>query len=110
VNGYAEEGPAAVRAGFEQLLAALEAAEVKLAAFWVFDLKKRNKTWNVTFDNDRTYMLELTAEANRRWNQAAKERNKVHDGAYRNSSRRSDTMDINADGYVDIRFLNRGVK
>ena len=28
-------------------------------------------SWNATFDNDRAYMLKLTAEANRRWNKAA---------------------------------------
>ena len=49
----------------------MEAAEVDLAAFWVFDLKNQDKTWNVTFDNDRACMLELTAKANRRWNEAA---------------------------------------
>ncbi|MHB8898496.1 MAG: cellulase family glycosylhydrolase [Thermoguttaceae bacterium] len=65
------EDQAATRAGFENLLAAMEAAEVDLAAFWVFDLSSQNKTWNVTFANERAYMLELAAEANRRWNQAA---------------------------------------
>ena len=70
--GLADKGDsAATRAGFEQLLAAMEAADIDLAAFWVFDLKNQDKTWNVTFDNDRAYMLELTAKANRRWNQAA---------------------------------------
>jgi hypothetical protein len=67
---------AATRAGFEHLLAAMEAAEVDLAAFWVFDLKDQNTTWNVTFDNERAYMLKMTAEANRRWNQAARRKGK----------------------------------
>jgi hypothetical protein len=49
----------------------MEQAEVDLAAFWVFDLKSQNNSWNTTFDNDRAYMLKLTAEANRRWNKAA---------------------------------------
>jgi hypothetical protein len=67
-----KEYPAATRAGFEYLLAAMEAAEVDLAAFWVFDLKDQDKTWNVTFENDRAYMLKATAEANHRWNRAAR--------------------------------------
>ena len=49
----------------------METAEVDLAAFWVFDLKNRDKTRNVTFDNERAYMLELTAKANHRWNRVA---------------------------------------
>jgi len=39
----------------------------------VFDLPAQNGTWNVTFDNDRAWMIELTAQANRRWNKAALE-------------------------------------
>ena len=50
------------------------ARAVYLAAFWVFDLKDQEKTWNLTFDNDRAYMLEMTAKANRRWNRARRER------------------------------------
>jgi hypothetical protein len=37
----------------------------------VFDLASQDRSWNATFDNDRAYMLNLTAEANRRWNKAA---------------------------------------
>jgi hypothetical protein len=59
------------RARFERLLADLEQAQVDLAAFWVFDLESQSQDWSVTFDNARAYMLKLTAEANRRWNQAA---------------------------------------
>ena len=72
----AKDDPAATRAGCEQLLAAMEAADVDLAAFWVFDLKGQDKSWNVTIDNDRACMLQLSAEANRRWNAATRrERN-----------------------------------
>jgi hypothetical protein len=38
-----------------------------LAAFWVIDLPNQTATWNVTFDNERAYMIGLTAEANQRW-------------------------------------------
>jgi hypothetical protein len=68
--GLASRGrpPQETRATFERLLAGLEAAQVDLAAFWVFDLDSQSNDWSVTFDNARAYMLELTAEANRRWN------------------------------------------
>jgi len=70
--GLASKGGAAdTRAKFERLLADLEQARVDLAAFWVFDLESQSQDWSVTFDNGRAYMLKLTAEANRRWNQAA---------------------------------------
>ena len=61
--------PAKTRAGFASLLAAMEKANVDLAAFWVFDLESQRETWNVTPDNERSFMIKLTAEANRRWNQ-----------------------------------------
>ena len=56
----------ATRSKFEKLLSDMEQADVGLAAFWVFDLKSQDKSWNATFDNDRAYMLKLTVEANRR--------------------------------------------
>lgn len=56
-----------VRAVFEALLAEMDQVGIDLAAFWVFDLPSQERDWNVTFENDRAYMLSLTAEANRRW-------------------------------------------
>lgn len=56
-----------VRVVFEALLKEMEQAHIDLAAFWVFDLPSQNKDWNVTFENDRAYMIRLTAEANRTW-------------------------------------------
>lgn len=66
--GLAAKGDAAAetRAKFEKLLGDLEAADVDLAAFWVYDLKNQ-KEWTVTFENARAYMLELAAQASRRW-------------------------------------------
>lgn len=64
--------PADERARFEKLLADLETAEVDLAAFWVFDLPSQEKNWNASFENPRAYMIQLTAEANRRWNAAVR--------------------------------------
>jgi len=69
----ASEDKTAARAIFEELISSMEQAGVDLAAFWVFDLPAQNGTWNVTFDNDRAWMIELTAQANRRWNRAALE-------------------------------------
>jgi hypothetical protein len=67
--GLASKGDeAATRMKFEQLLGAMERAEVDLAAFWVFDFEGQAQDWSVTFDNARAYMLTLTAEANHRWN------------------------------------------
>ena len=51
---------------FAEMLAALEQEHVPLAAFWVFDLAQQNKDWNVTFSNDRAWMLDAIAQANAR--------------------------------------------
>jgi hypothetical protein len=51
------------RALFTELISAIVANRVPLSAFWVFDLSKQ-KDWNVTFENDRAYMLQMVAEAN----------------------------------------------
>ena len=59
------------RSEFEKLLATMESAGVDLAAFWVFDLKNQEPAWSVTHSNARSYMIELVAEANRRWNRTA---------------------------------------
>lgn len=71
-----KEGDTGARAKYEQLLSDMEVAKVDLAAFWVFDLKSQDQSWHTTFDNDRAYMLKLTAEANRRWNAAACAKNR----------------------------------
>lgn len=60
----------ATRAQFEKLLGDMEAADVDLAAFWVYDLQNQ-KEWTVTFDNPRAYMLEMAAQASKRWLQKA---------------------------------------
>ena len=63
---------ASTRVLFDELIADMEQTDTDLAAFWVFDLAGQKDTWSVTFDNDRAYMIQLTAEANRRWNRAAR--------------------------------------
>ncbi|MDA3925906.1 MAG: cellulase family glycosylhydrolase [Kiritimatiellae bacterium] len=51
---------------FSQLISAIETSEVPLSALWVFDHSGQNKDWNVTFNNQRAYMLKTVSEANRR--------------------------------------------
>ena len=52
---------------FKELLDAMGRSGVDLAAFWVYDLKSQDGSWNATFDNDRAWMIELSAAANRAW-------------------------------------------
>lgn len=54
------------RANFLEILNAIEVNKVPLSAFWVFDFSLQDETYNVTFDNQRSYMLKLIAESNRR--------------------------------------------
>jgi hypothetical protein len=59
-------GPIKERECFEEFLAAIEKHRVPLSAFWVFDNPNMEKDWNVRFDNDRSYMLDLISAANAR--------------------------------------------
>ena len=61
-------GGAPSRPVFEAQLAEMDSAGVDLAAFWVYDRKGGGGGWSATFDNERAYMITLTAEANRRCN------------------------------------------
>jgi hypothetical protein len=38
-----------------------------MAAVWVYDLPAQNNSWNITFSNDRAYMVHDVIEANREW-------------------------------------------
>lgn len=51
---------------FEAQLAELEKAGIDLAAFWVYDRVGGGGGWSASFDNERAYMITLTAAANRR--------------------------------------------
>jgi hypothetical protein len=57
-------GPEKERAIFEEFLAAIKKHQVPLAAFWVFDLDQQKKDWNVNFENERKYMIEMVGKAN----------------------------------------------
>lgn len=68
--GLAEGGkfnPEKVKTRYRDIVAAMEATGVDLAALWVFDLPSQNKDWSVTFKNTRAYMLQDVIEAHRRW-------------------------------------------
>ncbi len=68
--GAAEDGkhggPKGPRHENEAILDALVAGGVPLAAIWVYDLKQQQDTFSITPDNDRAYLLNLVAEANKR--------------------------------------------
>jgi hypothetical protein len=49
---------------FAEFLDALARERVPLAAFWVFDWVPEDKVWNVSFDNDRAWMLDAVVHAN----------------------------------------------
>ncbi|HOD48864.1 MAG TPA: cellulase family glycosylhydrolase [Candidatus Hydrogenedentes bacterium] len=47
---------------------AIVASGVPLAAIWAYDLEQQKDTFSITPDNDRAYLLDLVAEANKRMN------------------------------------------
>lgn len=51
---------------FGEMLDAIVRERVPLSAFWVFDLAQQDADWNVTFENDRAWMIARVAEANAR--------------------------------------------
>jgi len=66
-------GKDAERARFTELMNAIEANGIPLSAVWVFDHGMQSKDWNITFGNQRSYMLQRIAQANRRMKTASKE-------------------------------------
>jgi hypothetical protein len=54
------------REQFQTLLAAIEDAQVPLAALWVFDFGWQNDSFNITPTNARSYQLQAITEANAR--------------------------------------------
>ena len=65
--------PARDRTEFEAMVQAVEESGAALAAFWVFDLPAQEATWNVTFENDRAFMIEVAAQANARLRRARRD-------------------------------------
>jgi hypothetical protein len=66
-------GPRNETALFREILDTIETNNVPLSAFWVFDHAGQNKDWNVTFDNERSYMLKLVATSNQRMQKSQEE-------------------------------------
>ena len=50
---------------FSRELAAIKASGAPLASVWVYDRKLLPDRSNLTFDNERSYMLQMVAAANR---------------------------------------------
>jgi hypothetical protein len=65
-DGPEDGGPEKARADALAILDAIEQSKVPLAALWVFDFASQNSTCNVTPTNQRAYLLDAVAEANRR--------------------------------------------
>ncbi|MBG7606435.1 MAG: hypothetical protein IZT59_00150, partial [Verrucomicrobia bacterium] len=65
------------KALFAEILGAIEANNVPLSAFWVFDHPNQNMDWNVTFENERSDMLKLVAEVNQRMKRGLRDNKKV---------------------------------
>lgn len=59
------EFPTRDRQQAKEFLGAIQDARVPLAAFWVFDYPPQANTMSVSFDNERAFVLDLVAEANR---------------------------------------------
>ena len=68
VGEFGVPGPATAEARkrFAEMLAALVAHRVPMAALWVYDYAGQDGEWNVTVTSDRAYQLEAVAEANAR--------------------------------------------
>jgi hypothetical protein len=53
-----------VEEAFTERLHAIVENKVSLSAFWVYDLEGQTNSWNITFDNERAYMIDMVLEAN----------------------------------------------
>jgi hypothetical protein len=60
------EFPTRNRAQAEEFLRAIEDNRVPLSAFWVFDNKAQESTMSVDFNNERSFVVDLVAQANKR--------------------------------------------
>lgn len=59
-------GPEEEKRAFLDLLTTIEKTGIPLSALWVYDHAGQDEDWNITFANDRAYMLRQIALANRR--------------------------------------------
>jgi hypothetical protein len=63
---FVGEFPTATRTQTDEFLAALVTNRVPLSAFWVFDYPQQDQMGNVNFRNERSFVIDLIAQANRR--------------------------------------------
>lgn len=68
VGEFGVQGPDTpdARSRLSAMLEAIEKLRVPLAALWVYDFNHQDKTWNVTWDNERAYQLGMVADTHRR--------------------------------------------
>ena len=55
-----------VKEAFTERLNAIVENKVPLSAFWVYDHSGQKGSWNITFDNERAYMIDMVLEANKK--------------------------------------------
>ena len=46
------------------MIKAIKDNNVPLSALWVYDYSEQDKEWNVSYDNNRKYMLQMITETN----------------------------------------------
>lgn len=68
VGEFGVQGPDTpeAREKLAAMLDALEKQRVPLAALWVYDFSGQDKVWNVRWDNERAWILEMVAERHRK--------------------------------------------
>jgi hypothetical protein len=57
--GVSKEYPLDQLATFNEYINAIEKYKVPLSAIWVYDFDDQSNDWNITFENDRSYMLDI---------------------------------------------------
>lgn len=57
--------PSSDQAEFANMMAAIQASQINYSALWVYDFASQNSTFNVTFQNNRSYMLSALTAANK---------------------------------------------
>lgn len=62
---YVGEFPVQTPEMTDEFLHAIEVNRVPLSAFWVFDFRPGKSPWCVTFDNERSFVLDRVVEANK---------------------------------------------
>ena len=59
-NSYTNQ----VQSVYKRMIKAIKKNKVPLSALWVYDYSDQDKEWNVTYENNRKFMLQTISEAN----------------------------------------------